>query len=283
MTGYYLMHRGWLNNKVFREDEPFCKRAAWAWLIEHAEYADRQIRVGRQLVTLRRGQLSYSLRYLADAWGWNQEKVRRFLADLVACDSVVTANVTGSVTAQTLITICNYNRYQSPSHRVCDSSRDSSRADPVTNPNKERSLKNLSQPSLSPSPARAREAPPPQAPRPTPPPDAARPVLSEAGLAGLADLKISEEWKKEAAAAREAAGQPAVDMDAEARKAEDHWREHPPNNPHTAWLGRARIARPDKTNIVKFRPRQFTPEEMAAGLERALAKMRAEQAREARA
>jgi len=132
---FYLMHRGWLDHDVFGdpEREPLCKRAAWAWLIDRAEYAAKQVRIGREIVTLRRGQLSYSLRYLARAWGWNQERVRRFLCDLAARDMVVTANATASVTAQTVVTICNYERYQAPSHKPRDSLRDAARRQNVTN------------------------------------------------------------------------------------------------------------------------------------------------------
>ena len=85
----------------------------------------------------------------------------------------------------------------------------------------------------------------------------------EAGLAGLADFKILDEWKKEAVAARDAAGQPPVDMEAEARKAEARWEREPPRNPHRAWLGWAATARPDKTNVIDLHPRR-SPEEIEA-------------------
>ena len=122
--------------------------------------------------------------------------------------------------------------------------------------------KNLdsSQASQDSSPACAREGDPPE----------------EAGLAGLADFKISDEWKKEAADARDAAGQPAVDMDAEARKAEARWEREPPRNRHRAWLGWAATARPDRTNVIELHPRR-SPEEIEAerlaGLQIARARM----------
>lgn len=281
---YYLLHRGWLDHELFGVDEPYCKRAAWAWLIEHAAYTARQVRIAGKLVTLQRGQLTYSLRYLARAWGWNQEKVRRFLADLAARDMVVTANATASVTAQTVVTICNYERYQAPDHMPRDSVRDAPSGDLVTKPNKEISFKNLSQPSLSPSPARAREAPPPQAPRPKPQPDAARPVLSEAGLAGLRDFIIPEEWVVEATSRRHAAGLPELNVRKEADKLQDRWRDAKrlPNDPWLAWIAWALIGRPDKTNAIE--PQQLSREEYLRLIEEAkrqgLARLRAEEALE---
>jgi hypothetical protein len=110
MSGYYLMHRGWLDHPVFGGGrEPYCRRAAWAWLIDHAAYDEVKVGVTNKVVTLRRGQLSYSLRYLANAWGWDDPKVRRFLTRLVGEMMIDTATDAG----QTIITIKNYEQYQS--------------------------------------------------------------------------------------------------------------------------------------------------------------------------
>jgi uncharacterized protein YdaU (DUF1376 family) len=98
-----------------------------------------------------------------------------------------------------------------------------------------------SQPSLSPSPARAREAEPPEVPTETPPGSRARESPEGAGLAGCS--KISEEWIEEARAERVRLGLPEVDVRLEASKAMAHWTLFPPDNPHAAWLGRIRIAR----------------------------------------
>lgn len=141
---YYLLHRGWLDHELFGEDEPFCRRAAWAWLIEHAAYTARQVRIAGKLVTLQRGQLTFSLRYLARAWGWGHERVRRFLRDLAERDMIETANVTGGETPQTVITICNYERYQAPDHAPRDSVRDSRQAKSETNIKEERKEDSLS-------------------------------------------------------------------------------------------------------------------------------------------
>lgn len=107
MTGYYLMHRGWRDNPVFAP-EPYTEREAWEWLIEHAAFAERQERVGRQMVQLQRGQVAVSVRKLADAWQWSKSRVQRYLAKL-AC-----AGMTGTleVLDGTVITLCNYETYQ---------------------------------------------------------------------------------------------------------------------------------------------------------------------------
>lgn len=108
-AGFYLMHRGWLDHPALGgQREPFCRRAAWAWLIEHAVFQEIAIGIGRRTVVLQRGQLSYSLRFLANAWGWDDPKVRRFIARLA--DATMIDCVTDA--GQTIISICNYDEYQ---------------------------------------------------------------------------------------------------------------------------------------------------------------------------
>ena len=90
MTGYYLMHRDWMDNPVFR-DRGYCERAAWVWLIERAQYEPTQVRPNgkHKLVELRRGQLACSYRHLGAAWGWQHDRCRRFVAWLssTACST----------------------------------------------------------------------------------------------------------------------------------------------------------------------------------------------------
>lgn len=103
---YYRMHRGWMDHPTLRG--PLCRAAAWAWLIEQACWKPSRISIAGKTVELARGQLSYSLRYLADAWGWERDAVRRYLTRLETDTMIATATATG----QMVITICNYDKYQ---------------------------------------------------------------------------------------------------------------------------------------------------------------------------
>lgn len=116
--GFYLMHRGWQDNPAFN-DEPFSRRDAWVWLIENANFAPGKVGVKGKTVAVGRGQLCYSLRYMAKAWKWDEARVRRFLARLEA-DAMI-RSVTDA--GQTLITVCNYDEYQAP-ERVADATPD---------------------------------------------------------------------------------------------------------------------------------------------------------------
>jgi hypothetical protein len=101
------MHRGWQDKPIFQR-EAFSRRDAWVWLIEHAAFRPTEVSVGRGVVSVGRGQLCYSLRYMAKAWGWDDARVRRFLSRATDCAMIACVADAG----QTLITICNYESYQ---------------------------------------------------------------------------------------------------------------------------------------------------------------------------
>lgn len=109
MSGFYLMARGWLDHPALGGGrEAYCRRAAWVWLIEAARYQDGSIGIAGKTVLLKRGQLTHSTRFLASAWGWSEAGVRRFL-DRLKTDALIDA---ATDAGQTIITICNYERYQ---------------------------------------------------------------------------------------------------------------------------------------------------------------------------
>ena len=105
--GYYQMHRGWLDHHAL-QGEPFDRRSAWCWLVEEAQWQGRRCQIGGHFVELKRGQLSHSTRFMARAWGWSEARVRRFVTRL-KIDAMIDAD---SDAGQLVITLCNYDRYQ---------------------------------------------------------------------------------------------------------------------------------------------------------------------------
>jgi hypothetical protein len=105
------MHRGWMDNPALGgAREPYCRRAAWAWLIENACWQDTKIDAGGKTIAIKRGQLCYSVRYLAEAWSWTPSAVQRFIERLKTDTMIDTV----SDTRRLVITICNYEVYQAP-------------------------------------------------------------------------------------------------------------------------------------------------------------------------
>ena len=108
-TGFYMMHRGWMDNPALGGSrEPFCRRAAWCWMIEQAAWKQRRENIAGRTFGLERGQFTASLRFMADAWGWSVGAVRRFIERLETDTMIGTDTGTGQI----VITICNYSKYQ---------------------------------------------------------------------------------------------------------------------------------------------------------------------------
>ena len=104
---WYRLHRGWMDNPVFR-NEPLSRHAAFAWLVENANYKPAKVYAPKGEISLDRGQLCHSLRFMANAWKWDEAKVRRFLSSLQTAKIIDAATDAG----QTVVTICNYAKYQ---------------------------------------------------------------------------------------------------------------------------------------------------------------------------
>lgn len=129
MSGYYQMARGWMENDVF-SSEPYTEREAWLWLIEQAAWKPSRAKIKGSVVALERGQASFAVRFMADKWQWSKSRVDRFLKRLVAENMVKIASKNrdnSGTTAghaagqgQSIITICNYDKYQSPKDQVRD-------------------------------------------------------------------------------------------------------------------------------------------------------------------
>lgn len=96
-------------NKEDRE-RPLSRREAVLWIAKHVRWTDN--------CTVRKGQGSWSLRYLAEAWRWTKNKVDRFLKQLeklrIIRAETGTGSGTGSGTAQCVITYLFSTCYVAP-------------------------------------------------------------------------------------------------------------------------------------------------------------------------
>ncbi len=105
--GVFAVDRGIWGHPCFA-NEPFTEREAWQWLIGEAAFKPRKKRVGNTVFDLERGQLAASIRFMAEAWQWHRNKVHRFLVKLKT--ETMIEHTPGQ--DATLITICNYDKYQ---------------------------------------------------------------------------------------------------------------------------------------------------------------------------
>jgi len=117
--GVFAVHRGVFNHEFFA-DEPYTEREAWIWLVGNAVWKSSRVRVKDAVFDLERGQCAYSLRFLAEKWGWSKDKVARFLGRL----KTETMIETQARRDATIITVCKYNEYQLSPSRTKDAERD---------------------------------------------------------------------------------------------------------------------------------------------------------------
>lgn len=104
--GYFIMERGLFESPIFK-DQPFSEREAWLWLKDRACYKPNIRRYKSKLITLSRGQVGTSFRQLSQTFRWGNERVNRYIQMLKDAGMITTDSSQGI----TIITICNYNKY----------------------------------------------------------------------------------------------------------------------------------------------------------------------------
>jgi hypothetical protein len=118
--GYIAIDRGIFDHPMFRRRPEWL--VAWQWLIATAAWKPKGQRFEYGVVHLERGQLATTVRGLGTTWGWPKSNVARFLARLTREEMIAlnTGTRTGTRTGTqcTVITICNYDRFQNGSEKV---------------------------------------------------------------------------------------------------------------------------------------------------------------------
>lgn len=89
-------------------DKPFSKGQAWIDLLLDVNHETHRLYFGGSLITIKRGQTLTSKLKLAERWGWNRKTVIGFL-NVLKADNQLDIK---SDNKCTLITITNYNKFQ---------------------------------------------------------------------------------------------------------------------------------------------------------------------------
>lgn len=109
-TGMFLMlDRGIMDHWIYSK-EPFDECHAWIDLLLLANIEDKKTSYKGGIIICKRGDVNYSISWLAKRWGWSRDKARRFL-NILEIDGMVTVNAT---TNRTTITIEKYDDYNIP-------------------------------------------------------------------------------------------------------------------------------------------------------------------------
>ena len=106
MSGYVRIHRSLIGHPAFRND---AEAMAFAWLVAKAAWQPTRVRYKERAISLGRGQIAVSVRDFATAMDRDKAWVERLLKRLKSETMIETRHETGV----NVITICNYEEYQS--------------------------------------------------------------------------------------------------------------------------------------------------------------------------
>ncbi|WP_288927202.1 hypothetical protein [uncultured Maritimibacter sp.] len=115
--GWFAMKRGALDHDLFRPVGKWSKFEAWTWMIESAAVSPKVIDIGGKPYTVPRGALCFSQRFLSVKFKWSRKALTTFLQQLEAHGAIkigVAQTGTGTKSKRTQITLCNYEKYQTP-------------------------------------------------------------------------------------------------------------------------------------------------------------------------
>ncbi len=109
MEYYIPISRRLFEHPFWCEERIYSRFEAWLDIVRSARFEDTKQLIGNRFIVVNRGQVLVSLRFLSNRWKWSTKKVNTFL-DLLIQDKMITKE-TPKETGQTVITICNYDKY----------------------------------------------------------------------------------------------------------------------------------------------------------------------------
>ena len=107
--GFIKLGRRFFRGELWSEERPYSRAEAWLDLVMQARFDTERVtrRVGGVSLVVGRGELAFSLRFLARRWQWSVHRVRRFL-DYLAHRGMVE---TGTGSQGQLMRIAGFEQY----------------------------------------------------------------------------------------------------------------------------------------------------------------------------
>jgi DNA replication protein DnaD len=105
MSGYTLSYRDKWTHPVFRN---LLEAGMWSWICDSAAWKKTRVRFNGIMIELERGELATSIRFMASGFGIGEQLTRTFLQNLEKEGMINTRPTHWG----TVITICNYDKYQ---------------------------------------------------------------------------------------------------------------------------------------------------------------------------
>lgn len=128
--GWFLLHRAVWDSPDFKP-EPFSEREAFIWSVSQAAFEPHLQWFNGVRLQVQRGQFATSTRKLAKAFKWSEKRVRSFIGRMETGGNWTHQSPQEAPHHATLITVCNYERFQSPL-KLADAPTDAPNGTPRT-------------------------------------------------------------------------------------------------------------------------------------------------------
>jgi hypothetical protein len=110
VSGFILSYRAIWEHPIFKGNGH--RVGVWDWMLKTAAFKDTTHVVGGEVITVLRGQLCVSQSQVIEATGMARQPLRTFLNILEKTNTISTRPASKATKGRTLITICNYEEYQ---------------------------------------------------------------------------------------------------------------------------------------------------------------------------
>ncbi|SFK99809.1 hypothetical protein SAMN04488518_113146 [Pseudovibrio ascidiaceicola] len=135
MSGWIRMERALYEHEALKGPLEW---GCWGWLIANAAWRRKAVDRAGCKIDLEEGQLCFSLRFLAEKWGVTKDKTKRLLDKWQKWNLITIESATGG----SVITICNYSKYQLVESESATASRHEVRQERDSNPTESATKKN---------------------------------------------------------------------------------------------------------------------------------------------
>lgn len=107
---FIKIDRNFFEGKYWRQKRVFSQAEAWIDLIRTARFEiepETRILSSGRYITIKRGEIHASIRFLAERWSWGNDKVKRFLDAAISEQAIERRTEQG----ESIITLLNYDIY----------------------------------------------------------------------------------------------------------------------------------------------------------------------------
>lgn len=115
--GFLRLARKFFHSDLWMQKREFSDAEAWLDMLSRALYEpERKVICNGQAVSLQRGELVGSIRFLADRWAWSRGRTERFLNALSQAGRVTFRDDNG--TGMRVARLCNWELYNPPRDKL---------------------------------------------------------------------------------------------------------------------------------------------------------------------